>query len=173
MEWFQIKQSRVILKYQNDISIRVISHTAYAMKIRTGFSIKKLSVKWPTWTFHWLLCVSLCLLCMLWRHTQMYTQPLSLPPTDKLASKGTNRRDFWMPICSAALNQPRGIFPEPPGLSKGLLLPNYHCEVQSRQPGASNQEPEIISTNISSFVTSQILALCAVRAKEGKRGGCY
>ncbi len=64
--------------------------------------------------------------------TQMYTQqrvPLSLLAADKPASEGTNRRDFCMPICSAALNQPSAIFPEPPGLSKGLLLPNDRYEL--------------------------------------------
>lgn len=79
----------------------------------------------------------------------MYTQqrvPLFLQATDKPVSKGSNRRDFCMPICSAALNQPSAIFPEPPGLSKGLLLPNDRYELQSRQPGAPYQEPEIICT---------------------------
>lgn len=51
-----------------------------------------------------------------------------------------------MPICSAALNQPRGIFPKPPGLSKGLLLPNDRYELQCRQAGAPYQIPEIICT---------------------------
>lgn len=76
-------------------------------------------------------------------YSQMYTQqrlPLALPDADKLVSKGTNRRDFCMPICSTALNQPRGIFPEPPGLSKDLLLPNYHHELHSRQLEAPHQE---------------------------------
>lgn len=81
--------------------------------------------------------------------TQMYRQqrvPLSLLATDKPASEGTNRRDFCMPICSAALNQPSAIVPEPPGLSKGLLLPNDRYELQSRRLRAPYQEPEIIWT---------------------------
>lgn len=68
--------------------------------------------------------------------TDVYTTEaaLSLQATDKAASTGTNRRDFCMPICSAAPNQPGGIFLGPPGLSNGLLLPNDRYEVQSRLP---------------------------------------
>ena len=68
-------------------------------------------------------------------HTQMHTQqrvPLSLLSTDKPPSETTDRRDFCMSICSAALNQPSGIFPKTPGLSKDLLLSNDHYGLQWR-----------------------------------------
>ena len=54
-------------------------------------------------------------------------------------------------ICSTAPNQPTNqptdqLQSSLPGLSKGRLLPNDHYELQSRRPGAPDQEPEIICT---------------------------
>lgn len=74
-----------------------------------------------------------------------YTVPFSLPAHDK--STKTNRRDFCMPICSAALNKPSGSFPQPRELSKGLLLPNDHYALQSMQPAlALHHRTNVICT---------------------------
>lgn len=135
------------------------------------------TLKWLIWTIFWLFCVKkrnhfIRLLYMLaysnCRHTDVYTASLSLLPLISLHPKELTEGISACPSALQLWNQPRGIFPEPPGLSKGLLLPNYHYELQSR--------PEIISTKTSCFVTSHILAVyiwclwvCTVCCKSNKR----
>lgn len=51
-----------------------------------------------------------------------------------------------MPSYSRAPNQPCAIFPKPPGLSKSLLLPNDHYELQCRWTEAPYQDLKIGST---------------------------
>lgn len=55
-----------------------------------------------------------------------------------------------MPICSAAPNQPSGTFPKPPELAS---LPNDRYVLQSQQPGAPYQRPDIMCTTCEADVT--------------------
>lgn len=127
------------------------------------------TLKWTT--FVWLSRVHrkkhviwlLYTLLTLWTHRCIHSLSLcwtliSLHP--KEPTEGISA----YPICSAALNQRSAIFPKPPGLSKGLLLPNDRYKLQSKRPEAPYQDPGIICTffvkptKTRCFVTSHILA---------------
>lgn len=90
-------------------------------------------------------------------NTQTYAQhrrPLSLLPADKLASKETNRRVFFFACPSAAQLRTNQAEPSPNLLNcQKASLPNDCYVLQSQQPGAPYQRPDIMCTTCEADVT--------------------
>lgn len=82
------------------------------------------------------------------------TGGLSLLPADKLASKETNRRGFFFACPSAAQLRTNQAEPSPNLLNcQKASLPNDRYVLQSQQPGAPYQRPDIMCTTCEADVT--------------------